>query len=73
MASVLKAQGYTTACVEEQFLGGVCLNIGCIPTKALLRSAEIKHYAEHAKDYGLTIDGKVLSSPSGSKGIPSPW
>src|SRR5690606_34667 len=37
----------------------ICLNWGCIPTKALLRSAEIKHYADHPEAYGLRIDGKV--------------
>jgi dihydrolipoamide dehydrogenase len=51
--------GFRTAIVEREHLGGICLNWGCIPTKALLRSAEILHYAEHAKDYGLVIDGKV--------------
>ena len=51
--------GYKTAIVEKSYLGGICLNWGCIPTKALLRSAEIYHYATHAKNYGLVIDGKV--------------
>ena len=45
--------GYKTAIVEKSYLGGICLNWGCIPTKALLRSAEIFHYMQHAKDYGL--------------------
>src|SRR5246127_94706 len=48
--------GFKTAIVERDYLGGVCLNWGCIPTKALLRSAEIFHYIEHAKDYGLKAD-----------------
>jgi dihydrolipoamide dehydrogenase len=48
--------GFKTAIVERAYLGGICLNWGCIPTKALLRSAEIYHYMEHAKDYGLTAD-----------------
>jgi dihydrolipoamide dehydrogenase len=51
--------GFKTAIVEREHLGGICLNWGCIPTKALLRSAEIKHFAEHAKDYGLTLDGSI--------------
>lgn len=51
--------GLKTAIVEREHLGGICLNWGCIPTKALLRSAEIYHYATHAKDYGLKIDGNV--------------
>jgi dihydrolipoamide dehydrogenase len=48
--------GLKTAIVERDYLGGICLNWGCIPTKALLRSAEIYHYLQHAKDYGLKAD-----------------
>jgi dihydrolipoamide dehydrogenase len=48
--------GFKTAIVERAYLGGICLNWGCIPTKALLRSAEIFHYLQHAKDYGLKAD-----------------
>lgn len=48
--------GFKTAIVERDHLGGICLNWGCIPTKALLRSAEIYHYMQHAKDYGLTAE-----------------
>ncbi len=48
--------GFKTAVVERDFLGGICSNWGCIPTKALLRSAEIYHYMQHAKDYGLKAD-----------------
>ena len=48
--------GFKTAIVEKSWLGGICLNWGCIPTKALLRSAEIYHYMLHAKDYGLSAD-----------------
>jgi dihydrolipoamide dehydrogenase len=48
--------GFKTAIVERDYLGGICLNWGCIPTKALLRSAEIYHYMQHAKDYGLSAD-----------------
>ena len=51
--------GFKTALVEREHLGGICLNWGCIPTKALLRSAEIFHYANHAKDYGLTLNGSM--------------
>ena len=51
--------GFKTAVVDREHLGGICLNWGCIPTKALLRSAEIYHYLQHPGDYGLTIDGKV--------------
>src|SRR5947207_15210197 len=46
--------GFKTAIVERDYLGGICLNWGCIPTKALLRSSEIFHYFQHAKDYGLS-------------------
>jgi len=49
--------GLKTAIVERELLGGICLNWGCIPTKALLRSAEIYHYMQHAKDYGLAAQG----------------
>jgi dihydrolipoamide dehydrogenase len=48
--------GFKTAIVEKSYLGGICLNWGCIPTKALLRSAEIYHYMQHAKSYGLKAD-----------------
>ncbi|MGE0499846.1 MAG: dihydrolipoyl dehydrogenase [Rhizobiaceae bacterium] len=60
VTAVRSAQlGLKTALVEREHLGGICSNWGCIPTKALLRSAEVFHYAEHARDYGLKIDGKV--------------
>ena len=55
--------GLKTAIVERDKLGGICLNWGCIPTKALLRSAEIFHYLQHAKDYGLSAE-KVAFDPS---------
>ena len=47
--------GFKTAIVEKENLGGVCLNWGCIPTKALLKSAQVFEYLKHADDYGLTI------------------
>lgn len=47
--------GFKTAVVEKRFLGGVCLNIGCIPTKALLRSAEVFESISHASDYGIDV------------------
>ena len=57
VAAIRAAQlGFKTAIVEREHLGGICLNWGCIPTKALLRSAEIYHYMQHAKDYGLSAD-----------------
>jgi dihydrolipoamide dehydrogenase len=48
--------GFKTAIVERDYLGGICLNWGCIPTKALLRSAEVFHYLQQAKAYGLTAE-----------------
>jgi dihydrolipoamide dehydrogenase len=58
VAAIRAAQlGYRTAIVEREHLAGICSNWGCIPTKALLRSAEILHYGQHAKDYGLVLEG----------------
>jgi dihydrolipoamide dehydrogenase len=55
VAAIRAAQlGLKTAIVERELLGGICLNWGCIPTKALLRSAEIYHYLQHAEAYGLS-------------------
>ena len=56
--------GFKTAVVEREHLGGICLNWGCIPTKALLRSAEIYHYLQHPKDYGLSVEGKIGFDPA---------
>ncbi len=57
VAAIRAAQlGLKTAIVERELLGGVCLNWGCIPTKALLRSAEVLHYMHNAKDYGLVAE-----------------
>ncbi|WP_299909159.1 dihydrolipoyl dehydrogenase [uncultured Paracoccus sp.] len=57
VAAIRAAQlGLKVACVEREHLGGICLNWGCIPTKALLRSAEVFHLMERAKDFGLTAD-----------------
>ena len=47
--------GYKTAIVERENLGGICLNWGCIPTKALLKSAQVFEYISHAQDYGITV------------------
>jgi dihydrolipoamide dehydrogenase len=57
VAAIRAAQlGLKVAVVEKTHLGGICLNWGCIPTKALLRSAEVYHYMDHAKDYGLSVE-----------------
>ena len=49
--------GLKTAIIEKESLGGVCLNWGCIPTKALLKSAQVNEYIKHAKDYGIEATG----------------
>ncbi|WP_428925527.1 dihydrolipoyl dehydrogenase [Marinibacterium sp. SX1] len=57
VAAIRAAQlGLKTAIVEREHMGGICLNWGCIPTKALLRSAEVFHLMERAKDFGLSAD-----------------
>jgi dihydrolipoamide dehydrogenase len=68
VAAIRAAQlGLKTAIVERELLGGICLNWGCIPTKALLRTAEIYHYMQHAEAYGLSNEkpsydiGKVVA------------
>lgn len=58
VAAIRAAQlGLKTAIVEKENLGGVCLNWGCIPTKALLKSAQVFEYLNHAEDYGLNAEG----------------
>jgi dihydrolipoamide dehydrogenase len=58
VAAIRAAQlGFNTALVEREHLGGICLNWGCIPTKALLRSAEINSLLKHADQFGFKIDG----------------
>lgn len=49
--------GFKTAVIEKESLGGICLNWGCIPTKALLKSAQVFEYIQHAKDYGIEASG----------------
>ncbi|HEY6739278.1 MAG TPA: dihydrolipoyl dehydrogenase [Actinopolymorphaceae bacterium] len=60
-AAVRAAQlGLNTAIVEERYWGGVCLNVGCIPSKALLRNAELAHiFTQEAKTFGIQVDGQV--------------
>ena len=56
VAAIRAAQlGMKTAVIEREHVGGICLNWGCIPTKALLRSSEIYHLMQHAEDYGLEV------------------
>ncbi|MFG2617144.1 dihydrolipoyl dehydrogenase [Streptomyces sp. NPDC048507] len=61
VAAIRAAQlGRSVAVVEEKYWGGVCLNVGCIPTKALLRNAELAHIFTHeAKTFGIKVDGQV--------------
>ena len=60
VAAIRAAQlGMKTAVVEREHLGGICLNWGCIPTKALLRSAEVYNLIKHAGDFGFKIEGTV--------------
>src|SRR5690348_12435220 len=60
VAAIRSAQlGMKTAVVERENLGGICLNWGCIPTKALLRTAEVAHLIDHAEEFGLKVKGKV--------------
>jgi dihydrolipoamide dehydrogenase len=56
--------GLKTAVVEKESLGGVCLNWGCIPTKALLKSAQVFEYISHAKDYGIEVSGATANFPA---------
>jgi dihydrolipoamide dehydrogenase len=51
--------GLKTAVVERESLGGICLNWGCIPTKSLLKSAQVLEYVQHASDYGISVGGAV--------------
>lgn len=60
VAAIRGAQlGFNVALIERSELGGICLNWGCIPTKALLKSAQAYHYAQHASEYGFEIDGNL--------------
>lgn len=54
--------GLKVAIVERESLGGICLNWGCIPTKALLKSAQVFEYIQHAKEYGITINGEATAN-----------
>ncbi len=64
VAAIRAAQnGMKTAVVERERAGGICLNWGCIPSKALLKSVEVLEYARHAKDYGITITGEIKPDP----------
>ena len=77
VAAIRAAQlGFKTAVVEREHLGGICLNWGCIPTKALLRTAEIYHYMQHAKDFGLSAENVGFDTGGGrdafTRGLEAP-
>jgi len=60
VAAIRAAQlGFNVAVVEKAEVGGICLNWGCIPTKALLKSSKVYEYLKHASDYGITVEGEV--------------
>ena len=60
VAAVRAAQlGASVTIVEKEQVGGTCLNWGCIPTKSLLKSAQVFEYIQHASDYGIAVDGSV--------------
>jgi len=62
VAAIRAAQlGMKVAVIEKSELGGVCLNWGCIPTKSLLKSAQVYDYIKHSQDYGITINGEVVA------------
>ena len=56
--------GLKVGVIEKESLGGVCLNWGCIPTKALLKSAQVFEYINHAQDYGITVKDANVDFPS---------
>ncbi|MGI4803402.1 MAG: FAD-dependent oxidoreductase, partial [Janthinobacterium lividum] len=65
VAAIRAAQlGLKTAVVEKESLGGICLNWGCIPTKALIKSAQVFEYINHAEEYGLKVSGGEVDFPS---------
>ena len=60
VAAIRGAQlGFKTACIERERAGGICLNWGCIPTKALLKSAEMMRAVQHAGEMGIVVQGPV--------------
>src|SRR4028118_1276550 len=60
VAALKAAQiGANVAIVEKEYLGGTCLNYGCIPSKALLASAELLHHIQHASEMGIDVEGQV--------------
>lgn len=74
VAAIRAAQlGRKVALVERAEAGGVCLNWGCIPTKALLKSAQVYGYCRNAEHYGLELAGEVRPTWPGSSPARAPW
>ena len=65
--------GLKTAIIEKEALGGICLNWGCIPTKALLKSAQVFEYINHAKDYGITVGERQAGHDRPSCSAAATW
>ena len=63
--------GFKVAVIEKENLGGICLNWGCIPTKALLKSANVFEYLTHASDYGITVKEATADFDAMIKGASS--
>ena len=59
LAARLTKEGMKTAIIERKLFGGTCVNVGCIPTKALVASARAAHMAHRGDDFGVTIDGAI--------------
>ena len=74
VAAIRSAQlGLKTAIIEERYWGGVCLNVGCIPSKALLRNAELAHiFTQEAEKYGIKAEGRAEQVVAGQGGRPRP-
>jgi len=53
--------GKKVAVVERAEIGGICLNWGCIPTKALLKSAQVYNYMKHSSNYGVSVEGEIIA------------
>src|SRR5207247_8411828 len=65
VAAIRAAQlGASVVCIEKEYLGGVCLNVGCIPTKALIRSAELFAIMQHAERFGIHADNVRVDYPA---------
>src|SRR5689334_7677837 len=65
VAAIRAAQlGLSTVCIEKEYLGGVCLNVGCIPTKALIRGAELFETMRHAERFGIKADNVSVDYPA---------